>query len=112
MARPRFDGTVADFSSLLELCPVVANSTVSTPLINEPSGKIVLFAMDTGQELSDHRAPFLATVHVIEGMLRFGVGSTERDMGPHDWLVMPPEAMHHLRALAPTRFLLTLFKGA
>jgi len=51
-------------------------------------------------------------VHVLDGRLRFAVGADEREMGPHDWLVMPPDAPHRLRALDPSRFVLTLFKGA
>jgi len=84
---------------------------VSTPLLNLPQGKVVLFAMDAGQEMSEHRAPFVATVHVLEGRLRFSVGEQERVMGPDDWLVMPANAPHRLTAEEPTRFLLTLFKA-
>ena len=85
---------------------------MSKPLLNLPEGKIVIFAMDAGQEMSEHRAPFVATVHVLEGRLRFGVESADRVMGPNDWLLMPANAPHRLTALEPTRFVLTLFKRA
>jgi quercetin dioxygenase-like cupin family protein len=42
--------------------------------------------------------------------LKFGVQGEVRDMRAHDWLVMPADAPHHLSAVEPTRFLLTLFK--
>jgi quercetin dioxygenase-like cupin family protein len=90
----------------------VPGATVSKPLLNLPEGKIVIFAMDAGQEMSEHRAPFVATVHVLEGRLRFGVESADRVMGPNDWLLMPANAPHRLTALEPTRFVLTLFKRA
>ncbi|MBS0191049.1 MAG: cupin domain-containing protein [Planctomycetes bacterium] len=85
-------------------------ATVSKPLLNLPEGKVVIFAMDAGQEMSEHRAPFVATVQVLEGRLRFGVDSAEKIMGPNDWLLMPANAPHRLTALEPTRFVLTLFK--
>lgn len=83
---------------------------MSKAVLNAPEGKVVLFAMDEGQEMSEHRAPFVATVQVLEGSLRFGVESTEKIMGPNDWLLMPANTPHRLTALAPTRFVLTLFK--
>ncbi len=112
VAEPIVDGTSARYMELLATCPIVAGANVSKPLLNLLEGKVVLFAMDAGQEISEHRAPFTATVHVLEGRLLFGVGSEEREMGPHAWLVMPPNAPHRLRALEPTRFLLTLLKSA
>mgnify|MGYP000853986502 CR=1 FL=1 len=110
MATPMCDAREARFLGLGSACPIVDGSNVSTPLLNMPQGKVVLFAMDAGQEMSEHRAPFVATVHVLEGRLRFAVGDEERVMGPDDWLVMPANAPHRLTAEEPTRFLLTLFK--
>lgn len=110
MATPLFDASSPQDVALLAACPVVPGAIVSKPVLNLPEGRVVLFAMDAGQQISEHRAPFISTVHVLEGRLRFGVESKVRDMGPHDWLVMPPNAAHHLTALEPTRFILTLFK--
>jgi quercetin dioxygenase-like cupin family protein len=112
MAAPLLDATTPEFLDLLQICPIVPGATVSKPLLNLPEGKIVIFAMDAGQEMSEHRAPFVATVHVLEGRLRFGVESADRVMGPNDWLLMPANAPHRLTALEPTRFVLTLFKRA
>ncbi len=82
--------------------------------IRAERGRLVVFlagfSMDAGQEISEHRAPFVTTVHILDGRLRFGVDSEEREMAPQDWLVMPPDAPHRLTALEPTRFVLTLFK--
>jgi len=110
MASPIFDVASAQFVNVCDACPVVPGATVSKPLINLAEGKVVVFAMDAGQEMSEHRAPFVATVHVLEGRLRFGVGAEEREMSANDWLVMPADAPHRLTALEPTRFLLTLLK--
>jgi quercetin dioxygenase-like cupin family protein len=110
MANPLCDGTIAQFTNLLDVCPIVPGAIVSKPLLNLPEGKAVVFAMDAGQEISEHRAPFASTVLVLDGRLRFAVGATEREMGPHDWLVMPPGEAHRLSALEPTRFVLTLLK--
>lgn len=109
MAAPLLDATTPGFLDLLQICPIVPGATVSRPLLNLPEGKVVIFAMDAGQEMSEHRAPFVATVQVLEGRLRFGVEAVEKIMGPSDWLLMPANAPHRLTALEPTRFVLTLF---
>ena len=111
MVSPLFNAATPEFVDLLNACPIVSGATVSKPLLNLAQGKVVIFAMDAGQEISEHRAPFVSTVHVLDGRLRFAVDTTSREMGPHDWLVMPANAPHHLRALEPTRFVLTLFKS-
>ncbi len=110
MAAPLLDATKPEFLDLLQTCPIVSGATVSKPLLNLPEGKVVIFAMDAGQEISEHRAPFVTTVQVLEGRLRFGVGGVEREMAAPDWLVMPGDAPHRLAAIEPTRFVLTLFK--
>ena len=110
MAAPLCDASSPQFTALLATCPIVPGAIVSKPVLNLPEGRVVLFAMDAGQQISEHRAPFVATVHVLEGQLTFSVGEVEQRMGPHDWLVMPANAPHRLIALEPTRFVLTLFK--
>jgi quercetin dioxygenase-like cupin family protein len=112
MAAPLFDAASSQFVQLLDSCPIVPGATVSKPLLNLPQGKVIVFAMDEGQEISEHRAPFVSAVQILDGRLRFGVDSQEREMIAHDWLIMPPNAPHRLTALEPTRFLLTMFKGA
>lgn len=112
MASPLFDASSPQFVDLPAACPIVPGAIVSKPLLNLPEGRVVIFAMDAGQQISEHRAPFISTVQVLDGRLRFGVETTEREMGPGDWLVMPVNAPHRLTALEPTRFVLTLFKRA
>lgn len=101
----------ARFAELLKICPVVSGAIVSKALVDRADGKVIIFAMDAGQEMSEHRAPYVATVHVLDGRLRFTVAQDEREMAANDWLVMPENAAHSLVALEPTRFLLTLFKS-
>lgn len=111
MAKPLFDATAVHHGNLDELCPVVPAAIVSKPLIDTGVLKQILFSMDAGQDISEHRAPYVATVHVLRGRMRFSVGGEPRVMGPSDWLVMPPNAPHDLIAEEPTVFLLTLVKG-
>ena len=110
MAKAMFDGQSVGEVGLLEAVPIVAGSVVSKPLVNTAGCKVILFAMDAGQSISEHHAPFVATVHVLAGRLDFGVGGKKRVMAANDWLIMPFDEKHDLTALAPTHFLLTLLK--
>jgi len=112
MAKALYDTTQASFANLLEQAPIIPGATVSKPLLNDPALRLVLFAMDEGQRISEHCAPFIATVHVLQGRLRFTVEGQTKEIGPQDWVVMPPNAPHDLDALEPTRFLLSLAKAA
>lgn len=109
--KPTFDTSAVCAARLPDLCPVVPGATVSKPLVNAPSIRQVLFSMDAGQEMSDHKAPFLATVQVVLGRLMFSVCGQTHDLRAGDWLLMPPDALHALKAVEPTIFLLTLVKG-
>lgn len=109
--KPTFDTNAVHAARLPELCPVVPGATVSKPLVNTPSLRQVLFSMDAEQEMSDHKAPFVATVQIVSGRLSFTVDGQVRDMRAGDWLLMPPNVLHALKAIEPTIFLLTLVKG-
>ena len=98
--------------SLLQMAPIVEGSIVSKPIVDAAGTRLILFSMDAGQIMSEHRAPYTAVVHVLDGKLKFGVGGDgTHALGPHDWLVMPPNQPHDLVAEEPCRFLLTLAKG-
>lgn len=112
MAAPAFDAQNPELVNLLETCPIVPGATVSRPLVNMAQGKVVVFAMDAGQEISEHRAPMPATVQVVDGLLSFSVGGRTREMAPGDWIILPANAPHGLIAIKPTRFVLVLFKLA
>jgi len=111
MAQPLFSIDAVNVANLEELVEPVTASTVSRSLVARPDFRQVLFSMDAGQEISEHRAPFLAIVQVLSGRLRMTVGAETHTLGPHAWLSMPPDAPHALAAEEPTRFLLTMVRG-
>ena len=110
MAKAMFDTTTVALANLLEAVPIVPGAIVSKPLVNTDGCKMVVFAMDSGQSISEHHAPYVATVHVLEGRLEFGVAGRKHTLVPSDWLIMPFDERHDLVAAEPTRFLLTLLK--
>ncbi len=110
MAQALYKTEQVNYANLLELTPIVAGATVSKPLVNSDALRQVVFAMDKGQLMSEHRAPFIVVVQVLDGELDFTVDGETRRLVAHDWLVMPPDKPHDLDAVEPTRFLLTMVK--
>ena len=110
MAKPLFDVDETRHANIAELIDVVPGAIVSKTLIDTGPLKQVLFSMDAGQEISEHKAQFPAMVHVLSGQLRFGIGDDDRQMGTNDWVLLKPSEPHDLTATEPTRFLLTLIK--
>lgn len=93
--------------------PVPEAGIASSPLLDLPgSTKLVLFAIDAGQEISPHAAPFPAQVLVLAGQLEVMVGSDWETLATHDGLDLPAGLPHAVRALAPSHFLLTMLRGA
>lgn len=110
MTQAMFETTAIAHTHLLHSVPVVPGGIVSKPLVNTANCKMIVFAMDAGQSISEHHAPYVATVHVLDGRLEFGVGGETYSMATNDWLIMPYDTKHNLVASEPTRFLLTLLK--
>lgn len=110
MVKAMFETGATGFAKLLDAVPIVQGAVVSKPLLNTDGCKMVVFAMDEGQSIHEHRAPYVATLHVLDGRLDFSVLGKKYEMVANDWLVMPLDAKHDLTAMAPTRFLLTLLR--
>ncbi|MFP4145279.1 MAG: cupin domain-containing protein [Phycisphaeraceae bacterium] len=112
MARPLFEPDTVGEGNLAELSRVVKGAIVSKPLIDTGPLKQILFSMDAGQEISEHKAPFPATVQILVGRVRLTVEEKSYELGPNDWLFMPPNAPHDLLTVdEPVQFLLTLVKA-
>lgn len=108
--QPLFQPDLVNRVDLLTLVEPAAASTVSRTLLVQPNFRLILFSMDAGQEISEHRSPFFAMVHVLSGRLRMDVCGAAQVLEANSWLSMPPDAPHALHAESPTRFLLTMVR--
>ncbi len=100
-------------TNLQETLPVSPGAIASRPLLDLPgSTKLVLFAMDAGQELSAHTTPFPAQVLLLEGALSVMVDGTWTDLEPGDQKTLPKGLAHGVRASTPAHWLLIMRRGA
>ncbi len=88
--------------------PIPVEATTSRVLVNNAVLRVVAFAMDAGQELTDHASPRAVAVQMVEGSLDFTVGGTTAEIRAGDVVYIAPGERHALVATAPSRFVLVL----
>jgi quercetin dioxygenase-like cupin family protein len=82
----------------------------SIVIADDPKTKIVLFAFAPGSGLTEHVAPFGATIQIVSGTAILTIGSESVDGKPGTWIKMPPKTPHSIKATTPLVMLLTLIK--
>lgn len=87
------------------------NGTLSRVLYRDGSIRLVAFAFDAGQELTDHTARTAAIVQVLTGRIELALDGDPVEVVPGGWVHMPPHLPHAVRALEPTVMVLTLVTG-
>jgi quercetin dioxygenase-like cupin family protein len=90
---------------------VPADGTLSRVLFGDERLRLVLFAFDEGQELTEHTAPVPAVVQVVSGRFRLTLASETVEVDSGAWVHMPAHLPHSVVALEPGRLLLTMLKG-
>lgn len=98
-------------SDLTDRVEVPERGTLSRVLHADDRVRLVLFAFDTGQELTEHTASVPAILQVLSGRFRVGAGGDTFEMGPEAWLRLDAHEPHSVVALEPSRLLLTMLAG-
>jgi quercetin dioxygenase-like cupin family protein len=93
------------------LVTVAPASIVSRMLLKGAAGSVILFAFDSGQELSEHTVPHDAFIHVLEGEAEIRVAGEPRTMRAGDALILPGGIPHAVRALAPFKMYLVMVRA-
>lgn len=88
------------------------NGIVSRTLFRADRQRVVLFGFAAGQELSEHTTTSHALVQILTGRSEWTLGKTSRTLVAGDFLYMPPDLAHSVRAIEPFSMLLTLLPTA
>jgi len=83
---------------------------VSKTLKQTPAGNITLFAFDSGQELSEHSAPFDAFCTCYRGEGRFIIGGEEHNLKEGEFIIMPANVPHAVKAVQGFKMLLIMLR--
>ena len=99
------------FADLAAEVDIPAEGTLSRVLYSDDLIRVVVFAFDAGQELTEHTAASPAVVQTLTGRLRLTLGDETVEATPGSWAHMPARLPHAVVALEPSKMLLTLLRG-
>ena len=89
---------------------VPADGILSRTLYDDKQLKVVIFAFDASQELSEHTAAVPAILEIIAGEAQLTLGEEVVAVGAGAWVHMPAHLPHSVSAQTPVKMLLTLLK--
>lgn len=96
------------YPDLLSEAPIPKGGILSRTLQSAQGYKVVLFAFDAGQELSEHTASRPALLQILSGKGRLKLGEEEHEAQPGSLAYMPAGLVHAVRAESPLVMLLIL----
>jgi len=110
--QPLIDSGAAKILSLAEETKFAANGIVSRTLLRTANARSVLFGFAEGQELTEHTSTQRALVEILSGECDFSLAGKSHALKAGDFLHMPPNLPHAVKATKPCSMLLTLIKPA
>ncbi len=96
--------------NILKDLEVAQGAIVSKTLLKGQGGNSSIFALDAGQQISEHAAPFNVVVVAFDGEVDFSVSGQAYKLTAGQWLVVPADAPHGLVCLKPAKIMITMFK--
>ncbi len=91
---------VADLGSLVE---VQTDSTVSRTVLRAEGARVVLFAFDAGQVLTEHTAAMPVLLQVIDGHLRITADGRTVDLRPGGVIHLGTRLPHSVEAVTAAK---------
>lgn len=107
----RFEKLVAVPDALAGLVDYQNGSVVSKTLVGKKAGTVTLFAFDEGQGLSEHSAPFDATVCLVDGEAEMTVSGKPFRVRAGDIVILPANEPHAVRAVKKFKMLLIMIRS-
>jgi quercetin dioxygenase-like cupin family protein len=95
-------------TGLLAALPVTASSITSRVVVNNPLLRVVVFAFDAGEMLTEHSSPRAVVVQLLDGRVDLTLGEATSRMAPGDIVYMAPGIRHALVALEPSHLSLVM----
>ena len=99
------------FTDVASQVEIPADGTLSRTLFADDRLRVVVFAFDQGQVLTEHTAGVPADIEVNRGRLRMTLGDQPGDEAvPGCWIHMPAHLPHSVLALEPSVMLLSMLR--
>lgn len=86
-------------------------SVVSREILAKPTGTITIFAFDSGQGLSEHKAPYDAFVLILDGEGEIWFLGKAHNLKTGESIIMPANSPHKVYAVTKFKMLLVMIKS-
>jgi len=96
---------------IIETIQYQKNAIVSKIILKKDTGNITLFAFDKNQALSEHKAPYDALVHIIEGKAEIIIDGKSNLLSEGEIILMPANISHAVNATEKFKMLLIMIKS-
>ena len=83
---------------------------ISKQITKSKGGNLTLFSFDKEQGLSEHKTPFDAIVQILDGEAEITIGGNLHNLKKGDYIIMPANIPHALKAVERFKMLLTMIK--
>ena len=108
--QPLMDAKAEKVISLAQETQFAPNGIVSRTLLRAQNARVVLFGFAEGQELTEHTSTQSALVQILSGECEFALAGKAQALKAGDFLHMPPNLPHTVKATKQFSMLLTLVK--
>lgn len=101
-------------AQILTLNDMVAyqdGAVVSRTLVDKKVGTLTLFAFGAGQGLSEHTAPYDATIQVLDGEAEVIIEGKRFAVKAGEMIIMPANRPHEVRATERFKMLLIMIRA-
>jgi quercetin dioxygenase-like cupin family protein len=97
--------------NLAEFVDYSSGSIVSKTLLKGNSGNLTLFSFDAGQGLSEHSAPFDASILVLDGEGEITIGGNPHQLKAGEFIIMRANIPHAGKAVKSFKMLLIMIRN-
>lgn len=98
--------------ALTDEIEVHAGATVSKVLIKDGPVRVVLFAFDAGEELTEHTAALPVVIQMVSGSVTISASGEQHRLTTDGWLWLDANEPHTVVADEPARMLLSMLRGS
>ncbi len=99
---------MVDLADLATMVEVQTEATVSRTVLRADGAKVVVFAFDAGQELTEHTAAMPVLLQTLRGHLRITADGRTVDLLPGGLIHLATRAPHAVEAVEPSVLALTM----
>lgn len=107
----RFEKLIGVPTKLADLVDYQEGSIVSRTILSKKTGTVTLFSFDAGQRLSEHTAPYDATVYLLDGVAEIVISGRPLLVQEGEIVILPANEPHAVNAVRKFKMLLIMIRS-